>query len=137
MSLDTIKQCLENINEEYKATKGNLGELCEWVQDIIEREVVEKYPYRMSKFDYGISRIFYSCPDNSPGYGSFYIYSRQTTMDYTVLVSEVIAEEFGVDVLDKDLKLTALESREWAVHLATCIFQFNVYAAIADSESLP
>jgi len=131
MQLDTIQKSLEKIRREYETQEGGIQELLRWVQDILEKELLDKEPGQYSKFDYHGNLILYNCPSKEPGYGFFWISNDKTNMEYTYVISDTLSEQYGMSVVDEDIKLTVLDLKELAINFVTEFFQFKLYSSIA------
>lgn len=108
-----------------------MQELLRWVQDILEKELLDKKPGEYSKFDYHGNLILYDCPTGEPGCGFFWISNDKTNMEYTYVISDTLGEQYGMSVTDEDIKLTILDLKELAINFVTEFFQFKLYSSIA------
>jgi len=131
MQLDTIQKSLKQIRKEYEAQEGGMQELLRWVQDILEKELLDKKPGEYAKFDYHGNLILYDCPSREPGCGFFWISNDKTNMEYTYVISDTLDEQYGMSVTDENIKLTILDLKELAINFVTEFFQFKLYSSIA------
>lgn len=131
MYLDTIQKSLEQIRKEYETHEGGMQDLLRWVQEILEKELMDKKPGQYSKFDYHGNLILYDCPSKEPGCGFFLISNDKTNMEYTYVIADTLGEQYGMSVTDEDIKLTILDLKELAINFVTEFFQFKLYSSIA------
>ena len=131
MQLDTIQKSLEQIKKKYETQEGGIQDLLRWVQDILEKELLDKEPRQYSKFDYQGNLIMYKCRSEEPGDGFFWISNDKTNMEYTYVISDTLDEQYGMSVIDENIKLTILDLKELAINFVTEFFQFKLYSSIA------
>jgi hypothetical protein len=131
MYLDNIQKSLKKIRNEYETPAGGMQDLLHWVQDLLDRELLDKLPVDFSKFDYQGILITYNCPTGEAGCGFFWISNIDSGMEYTYVISDTLSEQYGMDISDKDVKLTVLDLKELTINFVTEFFQFRLYSELA------
>lgn len=137
MYLDTIQESLERIKKEYETPVGGMRELLVWVQNILEKELIDKEPEGYLRFEFHGNIIVYDCPTKESGHGYFWISNRSARMDYTYVISDTLSEHYGMSVSDTDVKLTVLDLKELSINFVTEFFQFKLYSSIACGDLDP
>jgi hypothetical protein len=131
MYLDNIQKSLEEIKNAYKTPSGGMQDLLHWVQDLLDKELLDKTPTEFSRFDYQGNSVAYACPSGESGYGYFWISNTKSNMEYCYSMSNVLSEQYGMDITDENVKLTILDLKDLTINLVTEFFQFKLYSELS------
>jgi hypothetical protein len=52
-------------------------------------------------------------------------------MDYFYFISDVLSEQYGMDITDENVKLTILDLKDLTINLVTEFFQFKLYSELS------
>ena len=119
----------KTVCSEYIPEGGGVGELLTWLRKILGRELMLKEPLASSAFDYGGHLIGYYCFTKEPGTGYFRMEHEPTGLDHLWLVSELLAEQYGVDVDDPDIVCDLYEIKDLSLRCMNEFYQFKFYAS--------
>lgn len=119
----------KTVCSQYIPAGGGVGELLEWLRKIIGRELMLKDPLTTSAFDFGGHLIGYYCFTKKPGTGYFWMGHEPTGLDHMWLVSELLAEHYGVDLDDPEIIYDLFEVKELSLRCMNEFYQFKFYAS--------
>jgi hypothetical protein len=123
------QECFNTICSEYIHECGGVGELLVWLRKLLEKELMDKEPYANSTFDYAGNIVSYFCLTREPGTGYFRMSHDATGLEHIWLVSELLVEQYGVDVDDPDLIYDLYEVKDLSVRCMNEFYQFKFYAS--------
>lgn len=138
MTYTEVQECLETICSRYVHESGGVGECLAWLRKILEKELMDKEPTVSSSFDYRGNIVSYFCFTKEPGTGYFRMHHEATGLEHLWLVSELLEEQYGVDVTDPDIVYDMFEIKDLSVRCLNEFYQFKFYASsvpLSDSSS--
>ena len=119
----------KTVCSEYIPESGGVGELLAWLRKILGRELMLKEPLTTSAFDYGGNLIGYYCFTQEPGTGYFRMEHPPTGLEHMWLVSELLEEQYGVDVNDPGIICDLYEIKDLSVRCLNEFYQFKFYVS--------
>lgn len=130
MTYTEAQECFKTICADYIHEGGGVSDLLVWLRKVLGKELVDKEPYPNSTFDYSGNIISYFCFTREPGEGYFRMSHDATGLEHIWLVSELLMEQYGVDVDDPDLIYDSYEIKDLSVRCVNEFYQFKFYASI-------
>lgn len=129
MTYTEVQECLNTIRARYVHESGGVNELITWLRKILEKELLDEKPLSSSAFDYGENIISYFCFSKEPGTGYFRMHHEATGLEHLWLVSELLEEQYGVDVTDPDIVYDMFEIKDLSIRCMNEFYQFKFYAS--------